>query len=247
MNKKWNSRLKQLLRKFPRGAIFFAAWLYKNGIAYELQRNYRDARRLLSISPGVMVRAGEKPTVYSAIACFNSQMDKYFHIGALSALKLTGAVPNMPIDQPQVMIYYPSGEWFPLWLTRQKFSSGIMKLSSKMLDNKLGILSALQGSFEVLISSPERAFLEAVHLAPGYYSLDDLRVILYQLPNLNPKLMQALLEQCKSIKTKSLFLDMAEQVAHPWFDKLDILKIDFEGKDREIVVDRHAKKSQRTN
>lgn len=47
--------------------------------------------------------------------------------------------------------------------------------------------------------------------------------------------MQSLLERCKSIKTKRLFLFLAEATEQPWFSKIRVAKIDL-GKGKRLIV-----------
>jgi hypothetical protein len=55
------------------------------------------------------------------------------------------------------------------------------------------------------------------------------------LLSLRPAVVQMLLEQCKSIKVKRLFLYFAEKVEHNWFADLDLSKIELGKGVRRIV------------
>jgi hypothetical protein len=55
------------------------------------------------------------------------------------------------------------------------------------------------------------------------------------LNNLPPKQVQALLEDCQSVKVKRLFLYMAEKANHSWFKQLDLSKLDLGSGKRSIV------------
>jgi N-acetylglutamate synthase-like GNAT family acetyltransferase len=55
------------------------------------------------------------------------------------------------------------------------------------------------------------------------------------LNGLRPTLLQQLLEDCKSIKVKRLFLFMAEKAGHSWLEDLDLSKIDL-GKGKRSIV-----------
>jgi hypothetical protein len=83
-----------LLQQLPSGALYFGAWLNQNGISYFLQRHYRNSQWLTAIDKGVMYRTGDKATLFSALSCFNSQLNKKFHIGALSAFEVTVSSPE---------------------------------------------------------------------------------------------------------------------------------------------------------
>ncbi|MDR1369914.1 MAG: AbiEi antitoxin N-terminal domain-containing protein, partial [Dysgonamonadaceae bacterium] len=90
MNTGGLTKINQLLQKLPSDSLFFSTWMNENGISYELQRHYRKSRWLTSLATGVMIRTGDKPTLFSALSCLYGQIDKRLHIGALSALELLG-------------------------------------------------------------------------------------------------------------------------------------------------------------
>lgn len=79
---------------------------------------------------------------------------------------------------------------------------------------------------DILVSTPERAFMEALYLSPTYYSLMDIYYVMEMLTTLRPKMIQQLLESCSSVKVKRPFLYMAEKANHQWFRALKISEID---------------------
>ena len=52
---------------------------------------------------------------------------------------------------------------------------------------------------------------------------------------LRPEVVQKLLEECRFVKVKRLFMYMAEKHRHPWVEKLDLSRIDF-GKGKRRIV-----------
>jgi hypothetical protein len=126
-------------------------------------------------------------------------------------------------------------EWLPKWFEKQDFGVDILKVSSENFADNVGITTIKQNGFEILLSSPERAFLECLNLAPKYYNLIDLYYIMEQLTTLRPELLQILLEQNVTVKVKRLFLYMAERAKHTWFEMLDVSKISLGSGKREIV------------
>lgn len=52
--------------------------------------------------------------------------------------------------------------------------------------------------------------------------MDESSLIMENLVSLRPKTVQALLENCKSIKVKRLFMLLAEKDEHQWVKKLDL-------------------------
>ena len=180
-----------------------------------------------------MYRTGENPTLFSALSCFNSQLNKKFHIGALSALEMKGFAHYVPLGRQRIVVYCPQDEWFPKWFLAYDWGVNIQKKYSEF--SNTGITKSNENNFEVAISAPERAFLESLDLAPKYYNLTDLYQVMEMLNGLRPNLLQQLLEECKSIKVKRLFLYMAEKAGHPWLEDLDVSKIDL-GKGKRSIV-----------
>jgi hypothetical protein len=235
MNTDKSTKINQLLQKLPSGALFFSSWMKENGISYELQRRYRDSEWLTPVGTGVMARAGEKPTIYGAISSLNKQTGKHFYVGGLSALELAGYSHFVPMGRQVVYIGYPKSEWIPAWFKKHDWGVDLLCVTSEYFNSDTGITTMLQGAFEILVSTPERAFMECLNLSPRQYNLMDLYYVMEQLTALRPGMVQALLEQNTSVKMKRLFLYMAEKAGHAWFSDLNLQNVDTGSGKREIV------------
>ena len=233
MNTTKQTKINSLLQKLPSGALYFGSWLNENGISYFLQRHYRASQWLTAIDKGVMYRTGEKPTLFSALSCFNSQLNKKFYIGAMSALEMRGFAHYVPLGRQTIVVYCPRDEWFPKWLSKYDWGVEILKKHTEF--SETGVTKINENSFDVAASSPERAFLESLDLAPKYYNLTDLYQVMEMLNGLRADLIQKLLEECSSIKVRRLFLYMAEKAEHSWLEDLDLTKIDL-GKGKRSIV-----------
>jgi hypothetical protein len=229
------SKINLLLQKLPQGALYFAEWLNEQGISYSLQQSYRKSKWFSAFAKGVLYRTGETPTIFSALACFNKQLSKTFRIGSLSALELKGFSHYIPLGKQTITVFFPHSEWFPNWLKDDNLGVNIQKSSLKLFESQTGITTIEINGFEVLISAPERAFMESLEFAPKHYDLTDLFYVMETLTALRPELVQNLLEECKSVKVKRLFLYMAEKAQHQWFNDLEPAKIDL-GKGKRALV-----------
>jgi tRNA-binding EMAP/Myf-like protein len=89
--------------------------------------------------------------------------------------------------------------------------------------------------FSIRISSPERAAMEMVYLVPEKISFEESLLIMESLVTLRPEIVQKLLEMCRFVKVKRLFMYTAEKHRHPWVEKLDLSRIDFGRGKRRIV------------
>ncbi|KAA6331055.1 hypothetical protein EZS27_020310 [termite gut metagenome] len=225
MNTKAPTKINQLLQKTPRGGLFLASWMYENGISHELQRHYKNSHWLTSIGTGVMIRTGETPNIYGAIGSLNEQDNKHFSIGAMSALEMAGYSHYLPMGKRIVVLFSPKEERLPSWFTQYDWGVYIRHYTTECFNGITGINTVMQDGFNLLISSPERAFLECLHLSPAYYNLTDLYYVMEMLSLLPSDKVQKLLEDCKSIKVKRLFLYMAEKAGHDWFKLLNLSDI----------------------
>jgi hypothetical protein len=89
--------------------------------------------------------------------------------------------------------------------------------------------------FFVTISSPERSALEMLHLVPKNVGFSEAHYIMENLTSLRPDIVQGLLEKCRSIKVKRLFLYMADKCDHTWLPELDVSKVDL-GKGKRMII-----------
>ncbi|MDR0574024.1 MAG: type IV toxin-antitoxin system AbiEi family antitoxin [Tannerella sp.] len=235
MNTEATTKINRLLQKQPPGTLFFSSWMYENGISYELQRRYRETRWLTSIGTGVMIRTGDEPTIYGTLSCLNKQLNKHFHIGAMTAVDLQGHAHYVPMGKQTVVVFTPKNEVLPKWLLDRDWNALLRTFTTQNFSGNSGITETEQEGFSVQISSLERAFMECLHLVPEYYNLTDLFYVMETLNGLRPDLVQQLLEKCKSVKIRRLFLYMAEKAGHAWFKYLDLSKIDLGSGKRAIV------------
>ena len=88
---------------------------------------------------------------------------------------------------------------------------------------------------DVLVSSPEQAFMECLLLAPEQYNYMDLYYIMEQLTSLRADVVQTLLEHIKNQRIKRVFLYMAEKAGHYWFDMLNIDRINLGTSKQQLV------------
>jgi hypothetical protein len=88
--------------------------------------------------------------------------------------------------------------------------------------------------YEIIVSSVERAILEILYLIPSQQTLEQAKYLMEGLMTLRPALIQQLLEQCRSIKTKRLFIFLAELCHLPCLEHLDSAKINL-GKGKRVI------------
>nr|WP_246699520.1 type IV toxin-antitoxin system AbiEi family antitoxin domain-containing protein [Rhizobium sp. BK538] len=82
---------------------------------------------------------------------------------------------------------------------------------------------------------PERAFCELLDLLPSKETFHEADVLMESVRTLSPKRVQEVLEACRGVKVKRLFLWFAA-FAHPWFGRLDLKRLDLGRGKRQIAV-----------
>ncbi|ACO31921.1 conserved domain protein [Acidobacterium capsulatum ATCC 51196] len=88
-------------------------------------------------------------------------------------------------------------------------------------------------------SAPERAILEMLDELPRRESFHQVDVVMEGLANLRPQLLGKLLQECKSVKVKRLFLWYADRHGHAWFKHLDQSSVDLGKGKRQLVPQGH--------
>lgn len=213
------SKINRLLSCGVYGGLFFSEWLSKMGYSAQLTKIYRDNGWLESLTNGVMYRCGEKLSALAALYSFNKQTEKTVRIAAHSALELHGFSHYIPMGKPKLMVSFD-----PIrpkeWVISDKFDMRIVPFSTGIF-SKPSTHLLKKDSLELIVSTPEQAFLECLHLVPSHYNYMDLYYLMEQLTSLDPTAVQKTLENTSSQKVKRVFLYMAEKAGHYWFDMLD--------------------------
>lgn len=230
------TKISKLMQNSPKGLVLLSSWLVSKGYSYELQQRYRKGGWLKSIGKGAMLKSGDPFMLSGALATLQSQGNANIHIGGRSALELQGNSHYLQLSSPEATLFVPGRTELPVWFINNKWDLDykIFKISTLNKD-MLGLTAYCDGEIEMNISNPVRAMLECLTLAPTEFSLDEAFKLMEGLTTLRPKQVQELLENCKSIKVKRLFLYFAERAGHSWFKYIDQTKIDLGSGNRSIT------------
>jgi hypothetical protein len=224
MNIERANKINRLLQDYYPGKLYFSGNLKQNGYSDQLLKQYRVSGWLSSLSKGVMYRSGDRLLAFSAIACYNLQMGKNFHVAAHSALELKGFSHYVPMGKSVLMIGHQKRQIIPDWMNKNSFDMTLKFFSTETFLKPQLSSSTVDGSV-LSVSTPEQAFLECLLLSPKQYAFMDLFYIMEQLTTLRHEVLQILLENTENSKVKRLFLYMAEKAGHYWFGLLDTEKI----------------------
>lgn len=234
-----DKKLKKLLDNHIPNTVCAVSWLKSLGISQELQTYYRRSGWLESIGQGALKRPQEKVEWRGGLYALQTQLKKPIHAGGLTALAMQNMAHYLRLGQATVYLFSSSQYSPPAWFCNYDWGLPIEHTKSSFLPDNLGLINYEEKTFTIQISSAERGILECLYLAPQKMDLLEIYHIIEGLGNLRPALLQSLLESCRSIKVKRLFLYLAEKASHQWLDFLDESKINL-GKGNRSIVDRHS-------
>lgn len=229
------SKLNHLLSSTPAGVVLTSSWLNVHGYSQPLLKQYRKSRWYRSIGTGALIREGDQVDYLGGIYTLQTQLGMAIHPGAKTALALQGRAHYLGFNEQRATLFGPLGEKLPKWYEGNDWGIEINVRSSDFLPRDLGLIELEHKSFKVLVSSPARAIMECLYLAPEHQPLLEVYELMEGLNNLRPLSVQKLLESCTSVKVKRLFLYMAEKAGHDWFSFIKTEKIDLGSGKRMIT------------
>ena len=218
------TKINQLLTNIDPSGLIFSSWLKSHGYSDQLQKQYRDSGWLVSLSQGVMCRAGSTLSAYSALASCNLQTGSMHRIAAHSALEYAGFNHYVPMGKPTLTVAIDPAKKRPAWMGKDVFDMTFRTFHTETFPEPEVTTNSTKHGVQY-ISSPEQAFLECLLLAPRYYDYTDLYYVMEQLATLRSEVVQRLLESCKNFSVKRMFLYMAERAGHYWFRELETERI----------------------
>jgi Transcriptional regulator, AbiEi antitoxin, Type IV TA system/Transcriptional regulator, AbiEi antitoxin N-terminal domain len=220
------TKINQLLRLQPAGVVLQANWLDRRGYSYGLQQRYRESRWLESIGTGAMIRAGDEVSFEGGIYALQQQSGLNIHPAGRTALVLLGKTHYLEMNSKRITLFGGSGEKLPKWFENYDWGVKVEYHQASMLPKEAGLTEIEIKSFSIQVSDAIRAVMECLYLAADKESLMESYELMENLNNLRPDRVQSLLEACRSVKVKRLFLYLAEKAGHNWFKYLNLEKID---------------------
>jgi hypothetical protein len=125
----------------------------------------------------------------------------------------------------------------PAWFKQYRWGVKVRYTATNLFAGEAGhgLSKKDLGPYAINVSAPERAMMEVLYGVPQIDSYEEARLLMEGLTTLRPRLVQALLEKCASVKVKRLFMLLAENCKHAWVPKVDLARIDF-GKGKRMLV-----------
>lgn len=232
------SKINNLFRIWPGGTVAVVPWLAKHGVYQQLAYEYERSAWIKHIGRGAYVRWNDKVQWPGAVYTLQSQLGLPVHVGAKTALELKGLGHFIPTGKgAPLFLFGPPNERLPAWFLRYDWDRKVFHKVPRLFSDSLnrGLIPHSFGAFEIQISAPERAMFEVLHLVPFEQTAEEAQLLMEGLGTLRPKVVEELLQHCRSVKVKRLFLALAERCEHPWMKKLSLTKVKL-GKGNRVVV-----------
>ena len=223
------SKLNQLLKQWPKGTVATATWLQKNGVYRQLARQYVASGWMESLGHGAFVRNGEKADWLGGLYALQMQLGLSIHVAAATALSMKGLGHFLPLgEKAEVQLFGEHRKKLPAWFAHHPWGVRVLYHTPKLLSSSdpASFTTVEHGAFAVRVSAPERAMLEVFHLATTNAAIDHALELMAGLSTLRPQVVQSLLEECRSVKVKRLFLWAAAEANHAWFGRLAVERVD---------------------
>ena len=231
------NKLNHLFHIWPDRTVALQSWLTKQGIYRQLSNAYCKSGWLAKIGHGAFVRRGAEVDWTGALYALQEQMKLKVHVGGKTALQRRSLAHFLPMGEPGIVWLLGESSKLPKWFMDNDWGASIhyAMLNLFVDDFDIGITKEEIGEYHIVISSPERAILELLHFVPQMETLVSAKLLMEGLTTLRPQLVQELLEKCRSVKVKRLFMFLAEESGHEWVDLLDKTKINFGKGIRSII------------
>lgn len=224
-------KLNQLLEEWPYGAVMPQSWLHEQGVSSNQAARLARSGWLVRVGHGAYARAGDPLDWPGAVYGLQQDVDWHgipvFWPGGLMALELIQGSHFVRFRQPTLTLWARSGALPPKWFS--DFDWGVevefcaYRLFEESFAGSLVSYAPPGREYALGVSSPERAVLEWLYELPGDSLFGSLVMETFAgLTTLRPRRLQLLLEQCRSVKVKRVFLFLARYHGHSWYRRLNV-------------------------
>ncbi len=246
-----HTKLNHLQQVLPEGLPVDSNWLQKQGYSRQLIAKYLRHGWLVSPVRGVYRRDSamiDHKSWEPVVISLQRLLEVPVTVGGRASLELHGLSHYLSMTAPTEVHLYGS-EVPPTWVNKLPLKQRFVFHSTNLFTTRDGSINNSteykQANFtqykwgasewSMLISTPERAILELLDELPTHESFHQIDVLMEGLSNLRPKYLNTLLADCRSIKTKRLFLWFSQRHNHAWLRTLDTENVDI-GKGKRMIV-----------
>ncbi len=232
------SKINRLLKIWPSGAVAVLPWLEKQGVYQQLVHAYEKTSWVRRVGRGAYAKAGDKVEWTGGLYAIQEHMGLPIHAGGKTALQMQGYAHFLPMGKgTTVSLFGLPDVKLPTWFKQYHWGIKVRYTTTNLFagESDQGLTKKDMEFYVVTVSTPERAMMEVLYGVPNEESYEEAKLLMEGLTTLRPRLVQALLERCASVKVKRLFMVVAESCRHAWVKKLDVSKVNF-GKGKRMLV-----------
>ncbi len=229
------TKINRVLSNWVSGTVSSTTYLKKMGLNNDLLHRYVSSNWIERIGYGAYKKKYDSIEWQGALYCLQTQLNHSAHPGGKTALELHGLSHYIPFN-PKIKIFGVSNEKLPAWFLNEHWDNAINYYSFDLfnIDLRPNLQTYDYKNFSILISSPELAAFEFLFHVPRKQSFDEAIKIFENLTTLRFEIVQTLLDNCKSIKVKRLFLYLAETSNHFWLKKINLDSINL-GSGKRVI------------
>lgn len=228
MNGDGGSKINKLMKAWPQGTVAVSSWLEAQGIYHQLASGYERHSWIQRIGHGAYIRDGDQVGWQGALYAIQQHLRSPIHVAAKTALEYQGILHFVRSNPAkEVFLFGANKSKLPTWFKTNNWKASIHFTATQLFSGveDLGLIEKSIGAYSIQISTRERAALELLHLVPQFQDFEEAHLLFESLRTLRPELVQKLLEKCRSIKAKRLFLYFAESTNQEWFKELKLKRI----------------------
>jgi hypothetical protein len=224
------AKINRVLSEWPRGTVVPQSWLSARGVDRVRAHKYEKSDWIHRVGHGVWQRSGDQPGWLGGV--YGLQYGEHaprFWPGGQTALDLLGYGHYLAVGKEQVALFGMPGAQLPQWFADRDWGANVSfhapSLFGALDVSSLQLHQPTREAFEVWVSTPERALFELLHSTPDELLFEAPVETFAGMTSLSPRKVQALLEACRSVKLKRVFLVLARHHNHAWYRRLDLAKV----------------------
>lgn len=252
------NKLNKLHDLLPEGVAVPSKWLAEQGYSRQLVRKYVQSQWLQPLGRGVYARPQAELNWQGLVLGMQYFTHSPFHVGGVTALNLQGYAHYLPLGgddkgksnnaSAEIIHLWGQGNAtvkapakIPAWVKAVTLSETLQFHPRQLFDEpaqNVGFESILAGvrDLSLQVSAPERAIMEQLYDVQGdEHAFTHVLELFEGLTSLRPKRVNTLLQHCRSIKVKRLFLFMADQFSYPWIARIEKSHLDL-GSGKRVIV-----------
>jgi hypothetical protein len=155
-------------------------------------------------------------------------------------LFVAGFSHYLSLGRDMLHLYGQPGRRLPAWFVEADWTADVAYHAGQLFardDPDDFVAHAPPGrDYRIRVACPERAALEWLYVMPDELLFGNEVVdTLSGMTSLRPRRLQRLLEACKSVRVKRVFLILARHSGHAWYARLDRQRLDIGAGKRQLT------------